>query len=369
MADRDKPPKIPAAGALLWRPAEQGPAVVLVHRPRYDDWSFPKGKCLPGEHVLITAVREVTEETGIEINLGRRLRTVRYLSDGRPKQVDYWAARPATQAAGGTDEHAEPAPFTPNEEVDQLAWLPLTAAGDRLSYQHDTEVLSEFASAPPATTSIILVRHASARNKKAWQKAGHPDDLTRPLTPLGQVQAKLLGQILSCFGPARVISSPAERCLATVEPYAALIGGVVEPAPAFAPPPEGEPPPGGEPPAEGEPSALGEPPAGGEPSAEGGPSAEGESSAAGPSAGGEPPAAGVPDALAAARDLVTGLVTAAEPVVICAHRENLPAMLRWICESLGAPVPAGPPMRKGAFRALHVAGGRLISAEQHNLKS
>ena len=76
-----------------------------------------------------------------------------------------------------------------------------------------------------------------------------------------------------------------------------------------------------------------------------------------------------PAAVAAAHELVTGLVTAGEPVVICAHRENLPAMLRWICESLGAPVPAGPPLRKGAFRALHVAGGRLISAEQHSLKS
>jgi 8-oxo-(d)GTP phosphatase len=319
MADRDKPPKIPAAGALLWRPGEQGPEVVLVHRPRYGDWSFPKGKCLPGEHVLITAVREVAEETEIEITLGRRLRTVRYLSDGRPKQVDYWAARPAAQAVGVPDEPGEPAPFTPNEEVDQLAWLPLTAAGDQLSYQHDTEVLGEFASAPAATTAIILVRHASARNRKAWQNAGHPDDLTRPLTPLGEVQAKLLGQILSCFGSARVISSPAERCLATVEPYAAQIGGVVEPAPAFAPPPDGEPP--------------------------------------------------AEAALDAARDLVTGLVTAAEPVVICAHRENLPAMLRWICESLGTPVPAGPSLRKGAFRALHVAGGRLISAEQHSLES
>src|SRR5262252_10084751 len=101
MADKDKPPKIPAAGALLWRPAEQGPAVVLVHRPRYDDWSFPKGKCMPGEHVLITAVREVAEETEIETILGRKLRTVRYLSDGRPKQVDYWAARPAAQVLGG----------------------------------------------------------------------------------------------------------------------------------------------------------------------------------------------------------------------------------------------------------------------------
>ena len=322
MADRDKPPKIPAAGALLWRPGEQGREVVLVHRPRYDDWSFAKGKCLPGEHVLITAVREVAEETEIEVILGRKLRTVRYLSDGRPKQVDYWAARPAARAAGGADEPAEPAPFTPNEEVNELAWLPLTAAGDRLTYQHDTEVLAEFASAPAATRAIILVRHASARNKKAWQNAGHPDDLTRPLTPLGHVQAKLLGQILSCFGSARVISSPAERCLATVEPYAAMTGGVVEPAPALAPPPDDQ--------------VLEE---------------------------------ADPATVAAARELVTGLVTAGEPVVICAHRENLPAMLRWICESLGAPVPAGPPMRKGAFRALHVAGGRLISAEQHSLKS
>ena len=76
-----------------------------------------------------------------------------------------------------------------------------------------------------------------------------------------------------------------------------------------------------------------------------------------------------PAEVAAARDLVTSLVTAGEPVVISGHRENLPAILRWICESLGAPVPAGPPLRKGAFWALHVAGGRLISAEQHNLKS
>src|SRR5262249_19654316 len=88
-------------GALLWRPGAQGPEVVLVHRPRYDDWSFPKGKSMPGEHVLITAVREVAEETEIEITLGRKLRTVRYLSDGRPQQVDYWAARPPGAAGGG----------------------------------------------------------------------------------------------------------------------------------------------------------------------------------------------------------------------------------------------------------------------------
>ncbi|HUZ39469.1 MAG TPA: NUDIX hydrolase [Streptosporangiaceae bacterium] len=309
MPDRDRPVQIEAAGAVLWRPGARGPEVALVHRPRYGDWSFPKGKRLSGEHVLITAVREVAEETGADIVLGRRLSPARYLSGGKPKQVEYWAARSAAQVADGPDDPPEPSAFVPNAEVDQLVWLPLTAAGDRLSYQHDREVLSEFASAPAATTALILVRHTSARNRKAWQNVRHPDDLTRPLTPLGQTQAKLLGQILSCYGPARVISSAAERCLATVEPYAELTGGVVEPTPAFAP----------------------------------------------------------PAATAAARGLVTGLVTTGEPVVICAHRENLPAMLRWICESLGAPVPAGPPLPKGAFWALHMGGGRLISAEQHRL--
>jgi len=319
MPDRRDKPKVRAAGALLWRPGRTGPEVALVHRPRYGDWSFPKGKGLPGEHVLITAVREVAEETGVKIVLGRRLSSARYhLSDGRLKQVDYWVGRPAAQPADGP---GGPDSFTPNEEVDELAWLPLTAAGDRLSYEHDRQVLSEFASAPAVTTTIILNRHASSRNSKAWRRAGHLDDLTRPLTPLGHVQAKLLGQILSCFGPARVISSVAERCLATVEPYAALTGGVVEPTPAFAPPPDDQTP------------------------AETGPMA------------------------AAARSLVTGLVAAGEPVVICAHRENLPAMLRWVCETVGAPVPAGPALRKGAFWALHLGGGRLISAEQHNLNS
>ena len=89
MADRDKPAKIRAAGALLWRPGEQGPEVALIHRPRYDDWSFPKGKALPGEHVLITAVREVREETEVRIALDRRLSAAHYLSGGKPKQVTF----------------------------------------------------------------------------------------------------------------------------------------------------------------------------------------------------------------------------------------------------------------------------------------
>ena len=174
MADPGKPGEIRAAGAVLWRPGPTGPEVVLVHRPRYDDWAFPKGKRLPGEHVLVTAVREVAEETGISVVLGRRLSQARYLSDGQPKRVDYWAARPAAGAA-------EQAGAVPNDEVDRLEWLAVPAAGERLSYPHDARLLSDFASAPPASTACILLRHAAAQSRKAWRDAGEADDVARPL--------------------------------------------------------------------------------------------------------------------------------------------------------------------------------------------
>jgi len=228
MADPGKPGEIRAAGAVLWRPGPTGPEVVLVHRPRYDDWAFPKGKRLPGEHVLVTAVREVAEETGITVVLGRRLSQARYLSDGQPKRVDYWAARPAAGAA-------EQAGAVPNDEVDRLEWLAVPAAGERLSYPHDARLLSDFASAPPASTVCILLRHAAAQSRKAWRDAGQADDVARPLTASGQGQARRLAAVLACFGPARVVSSSAERCLATVRPYAALAGVRGEAEPAFLP--------------------------------------------------------------------------------------------------------------------------------------
>ena len=82
-----------SAGAVLWRRGRRpGTEVLLVHRPKYDDWSLPKGKREPGEHVLLTAVREVLEETSVRPVLGPRLPTTEYLARGRPKQVDYWSA-------------------------------------------------------------------------------------------------------------------------------------------------------------------------------------------------------------------------------------------------------------------------------------
>ena len=108
----DRPPaQIRAAGAVLSRRGDSGDEVAVIHRSRYDDWSLPKGKCEPGEHVLATAVREVAEETGIRVILGRRLGQARYRSLGHAKRVDYWAARPA-------DAGARPG-FVPNDEVDE----------------------------------------------------------------------------------------------------------------------------------------------------------------------------------------------------------------------------------------------------------
>src|ERR1700756_1760886 len=98
MADQAAADEVRAAGAVLWRPAGAGAQVALVHRPKYDDWSFPKGKLDPGEHVLLAAVREVAEETGLRVKLGRRLPSVRYAGEGLRKRVDYWAATVAAAA-------------------------------------------------------------------------------------------------------------------------------------------------------------------------------------------------------------------------------------------------------------------------------
>src|SRR5215472_9516381 len=221
MAD-PQPGEIQAAGAIVWRAGEEGIETALVHRSRYDDWSLPKGKAMPGEHVLLTAVREVAEETGTRVTLGRRLATTQYLTSGGPKRVDYWAGRPVS-----------PGTFIPGDEVDALAWLPLGAAADLLSYAHDVAVLEGFAAGPADTVPVILVRHADAVGRKAWRQAGHTDDLARPLSVEGEAEAQALGQILCCYAPGRVISSGAQRCVATVAPYVAWCGAMVETEPVL----------------------------------------------------------------------------------------------------------------------------------------
>jgi 8-oxo-dGTP diphosphatase len=214
-----KPPDsklIRAAGAVAWRPGTDGgqPQVLLVHRKKYDDWSLPKGKQETGEPLPLTAVREVFEEGGARLTLGRRLISVRYHVSGRPKRVHYWSARvSATDAAA-----------VPNAEVDQVAWLPVAEAREHASYAHDHGVLDDFARLTAQTVPLILLRHAKALPKSGWKD----DDLARPLDDSGRADAKALASLLASFAPsARVMSSTAVRCVETVRPYAELTGAQV----------------------------------------------------------------------------------------------------------------------------------------------
>jgi len=144
---------IKAAGAVAWRPGPDGrPEILLVHRRKYDDWSLPKGKVEPGETLPVTAVREVLEEGGARLALGRRLNSIRYNVGGRPKRVHYWSASVAS-----LDDHA-----VPNDEVDEIEWLDADRAIDRVSYRHDHGVLADFARLPAQTVPVILLRHAKA---------------------------------------------------------------------------------------------------------------------------------------------------------------------------------------------------------------
>jgi 8-oxo-dGTP pyrophosphatase MutT (NUDIX family) len=124
---------IEAAGGVLWRAdGDGGRTYAIIHRPKYDDWSLPKGKLDPGETHEQAAVREVEEETGWVAELGAELGDIGYEHRDRPKRVRYWAMR------------AHDGGFTPGTEVDELRWLPLGAARELLSYERDREVLDRF---------------------------------------------------------------------------------------------------------------------------------------------------------------------------------------------------------------------------------
>jgi 8-oxo-dGTP diphosphatase len=123
-----------AAGGIVWRRGKGGAVeIVLVHRPAYDDWSFPKGKLDQGETEAEAALREVQEETGLRCRLGRELGTSRYLDPkGRPKTVRYWEMAPT----GGT--------LGPAHEVDDARWMPLAEARAALTYERDRRILDGF---------------------------------------------------------------------------------------------------------------------------------------------------------------------------------------------------------------------------------
>ena len=217
---------INAGGGVVWRKrtssSTNGPAieVLLIHRPKYDDWTLPKGKSDPGESLPETAVREIHEETGLRVRLGVPLHELEYSVVGGIKRVSYWCARVVGSA--GTEG------FAPNSEVDEVRWARLGKASELLTYVHDRDILERFRAVREdrqhKSRTLILLRHAKASPRNGFEG----DDLERPLDDSGSVQAKDLIGLLAAYGVRHIVSSPAHRCVQTVEPYAQSISTFLE---------------------------------------------------------------------------------------------------------------------------------------------
>lgn len=220
-----------AAGAVVWRMRGRTLEVLLIHRPRYDDWSWPKGKLDEGESLPACAVREVAEETGLRVVLGRPLPSVTYpVSNGdATKTTHYWAARVAPEDAAAIQ--ARPRPKVSKHEVDEVRWVPAKKARKLLTRPSDGAPLSallDYADERRLDTwAVLLVRHGAARSRDTWKRG----EATRPLTAAGERQAKALVPLLSAFGAEEVVTSPWARCRNTVAPYAKASGAELVEAP------------------------------------------------------------------------------------------------------------------------------------------
>jgi 8-oxo-(d)GTP phosphatase len=191
-----------AAGAVLWRKSEKKKIeVLIIHRPKYDDWTFPKGKAEIGEPLIACAYREVLEETNIETAFGPYLGEVEYLTNDGKKKVSFWSAKVVKEKD-----------FKPNTEVDQLKWVEVTKVKELLTLDTDRKILEQFLQIEPDTKPLILLRHAKAVTRDEWQ--GEDDD--RPLDSYGQNQAKRLLAMYQVFNLEQIHSSDAVRCYDTV---------------------------------------------------------------------------------------------------------------------------------------------------------
>ena len=196
---------IKAAGAVVWR--EETPfelEVLLVHRPQYDDWSFPKGKVEAGESAIAAACREVKEETGVTAIFGQYLGSSSYKIEDGKKKVKFWMAMGLPQAEA----------FSPNVEVDKIEWVSIKEARHFLTYDDDREILDEFINRERYTSTLVLLRHAKAVKRSDWNDY----DLDRPLSEEGVEQSKRLINQLQPFGIEGIFTSDASRCYSTVEP-------------------------------------------------------------------------------------------------------------------------------------------------------
>ena len=234
--ERDKRPKkslrikasrrlpVLAAGALVWRLKNDKLQVLVVHRPRYDDWSFPKGKAEPGESMVLTAIREVAEETGRQIVLGRYLgKARRRLVSGRKKRTLYWAAQVLPEAGPEEGLRAAVKPAS-KREIDKVRWWKAEKAARKLTHADDKRLLARlvdwYESGQLQVRSLVLVRHAKAVSRATWGY-GINSEITRPLVMgRGQAQARDVADLLSAYGVGELVSSPWKRCVDTLAPYA-----------------------------------------------------------------------------------------------------------------------------------------------------
>ena len=207
-----------AAGAILWRVEKGELKVAIIHRARYDDWSWPKGKLDKGETIAQAAVREIREETGLKVTLGVHLAEINYtLPNGSNKQVHYWAANVSDKALANTN-------FKPSEEVEKVDWKTVAQVRKLLSYEFDYVPLNNLVALHDAgllaTKPLIVLRHAKAMARSDWRGGKVVDDGRRPLHDFGKQQAKALVPTIAAFGPKQVVSSPWKRCKDTVTPFA-----------------------------------------------------------------------------------------------------------------------------------------------------
>lgn len=218
MASTDPVEPVRAAGVVLLRTGKRGIETALIHRPHRADWSLPKGKVDPGEHILTAAVRECDEETGLVPQLGPPLMNQSYQAMGRDKIVDYWRAEIAVDEG-----------FAPDDEVDEVRWIAVEDAPGLLTYPRDADIVRQAVALPP-TSPLILLRHTQALKRSDFTGT---DDTQRPLSGKGRSQAKAIVPLLSAYGIDRVYSSDSVRCSETVRRFAKSIGAPIHAEPTL----------------------------------------------------------------------------------------------------------------------------------------
>ena len=203
--------RIEGAGAVLWQSVDDGDVMIaIIHRPRYDDWSLPKGGVDQGESHIQAAFREVLEETGVKAIFGPEIGTVDYEVNGVTKEVRYWLAEADQFNAA-----------TPNpEEVDAIEWVSISNAIEKLSNSDDREIVRMAGEFGFGSTPLVLLRHTKALKRDLWDG----DDGDRPLEHVGQIQAAKIPAIYAPYGIEKIYSSDAIRCVQTIEAMAAEYG-------------------------------------------------------------------------------------------------------------------------------------------------